>query len=131
MRRQAQQVQPVRNLQLSTRMPASLIQHQEHVLVWPHPLFLGEGRQSEGKGRGSDRWQEEPAGPSGPGLHQSVEIHPLLALADHGPHSGSLASPDAAQDRFEADAVFILAPEFQTRCWRRLAQCLHLLGQFF
>lgn len=131
MRRQEQQVQPVRNLQISTRVPARLIQDQDDLFVWPHPLFLGERRQREGKGCGRDRWHEQPAGPSAPGLHKPVEIHPLIALADHGPHPGPLAGPDAAQNRFEADTVFILAPEFQAGCWRRLLQREDLLGQFF
>ena len=58
MRRQEEQVQPIGNLQITTRMPASLIQDQEEVLVWPHPLFLGKGRQGQGKGCSRDRWHE-------------------------------------------------------------------------
>jgi len=55
----------------------------------------------------------------------------LRALADYGPHSAPLARPDAAQDGFEADAVLILAPEFQAGFWVRLLQREDLLGQFF
>jgi hypothetical protein len=101
------------------------------VFVWPQPLFLGECRQRAGKGRGRDRRHEQPAGPSAWWLHKPVELHPLRALADHGSHSAPLAGPDAAQDRFESDAVLILAPEFNAGCWIRLLQREDLLGQFF
>ena len=131
MRRQEEQVQPWRNLQISTRVPASLIQDQQDVLVWPHPVLLGKRRQRQGKGRGIDRRHEQPAGLSALRLHQPVEIHPLLALANHDPHSGPFAGPDAAQNRFEANAVLILAPEFQAGFWVRLLQREDLLGQFF
>src|SRR5215831_10127761 len=106
MRRQAQQVQPWRKLEISTRMPASLIQDQEDVFVWPHPVLLGKGRQSKGKGYGRDRWHEQPAGLSALRLHKSVEVPPWRALADYGPHSTPRAGPDATQDRCEAKAVF-------------------------
>ena len=131
MRRQEQQVQPLRKLEISTRVPASLIQDQEDVFVWPQPLFLGKSIQSKGKGRCVDRWHEQPTGLSALWFYKPVEIHPLIALADDGPHSGSLASPDAAQDRFETDAVLILTPQFQAGFGRRLPQRLDLLGQFF
>lgn len=131
MRRQEQQVQPLRNLEISTLVPASLIQDQEQVFVWPHPLFLGESSQSEGKGRGIDRRHEQPTGLSALWLHKPIEIHPLIARSDHGPHSGPLSGPDAAQNRFETDAVLILAPEFNAGFWIRLMQRLDLLWEFF
>ena len=131
MRRQEQQVQPWRKLQISTRMPASLIQDQQDVFVWPHPLFLGKGSQCQGKGHGRDGRHEQPIGLSALRLHKPLERPPLRALSDHGSHSGPFAGPDAAQDRFESDAVFILAPELNAGCGIRLLQRLDLLGQFF
>lgn len=131
MRRQEQQVQPLRKLEISTLVPASLIQDQEQVFVWPHPLFLGESSQSEGKGRGIDRRHEQPTGLSALWLHKPIEIHPLIARSDHSPHPGALAGPDAAQDRFETDAVLILAPEFNAGFWIGLMQLLDLLWEFF
>src|SRR6266567_2824631 len=131
MRRQEQQVQSLRNLELSTLVPASLIQDQEQVFVWSHPLFLGESSQNEGKGHCIDRRHEQPTGISAVWLHKHIEIHPLIARSDHGPHSGPLSGPDAAQDRFETDAVFILAPEFNAGFWIRLMQLLDLLWEFF
>jgi hypothetical protein len=40
----------IRNLNLSAFVPARLIEDQEKLLVWPHPLLLGESSQSERKG---------------------------------------------------------------------------------
>jgi hypothetical protein len=131
MRWQEQQVQPFRNLESGTRVPASLIQNQKQVFLWPHCLFLGESREREEKGCCIDRRHEQPTGLSALWLHKPLEIHPLIARSHHGPHSGPLAGPDPAQDRFEADAVFILTPELNTRLWIRLMQLLDLLRQFF
>jgi hypothetical protein len=49
MRWQKEQMQAVWKLEISTLVPASLIQDQEQLLVWPSLLFLGEGSQSERK----------------------------------------------------------------------------------
>ena len=38
------------------------------------------------------------------------DVHPFIALGHWGFHRRPLGSPDAAQDRFEADAMFIHGP---------------------
>ena len=119
------------NHQVSTFVPARLIQHQEQVFLWPDSLFAGERREREGKGCGIDRRQEQPTGLAALGLHKPIQIHPLITRSDHGPHAGPLACPDAAQDWFETDAVFILTPQFNARLGIRLMQSLDLLGEFF
>jgi hypothetical protein len=131
MRWQEQQVQPFRKLEIGTLVPASLIQDQQQVFVWPNPLFLGKSGKSEGKGHGIDCRHEQLTRLSALWLDKPIEIHPLIARSDHGPHSGSLSSPDAAQNRFETDAVLILAPEFNVGFWIRLMQLLNLLWEFF
>jgi hypothetical protein len=131
MRGQEQEMQPFRNLKIGTLVPASLIQDQEQVFIWPHSLFLGESREREGKGRCIDRRHEQPTGLSAAWLHKPIEIHPLIARSHHRSHSGPLSGPDATQDRFETDAVFILTPEFKARLWIRLMQLLDLLREFF
>ena len=101
------------------------------MLVWSYPLFLGESGQSKGKGLRIDRRHEQPTGLSALWLHKAIHIHPLIARSDHGPHSAPLAGPDAAQDRLETDAVFILTPQFNARLWIRLMELLDLLWKFF
>ena len=122
MRGQEQQVQPFRNRESSTLVPARLIEHQEQVFLWPHPLFVSESCEREGKGRSIDRRHEKPTGLSAPGMHKPIQIYPLIARSDHGPHAGPLAGPDAAQDRLETDAVLILTPQFNACLGIRLMQ---------
>jgi hypothetical protein len=131
MRWQEQQMQSFWNHQISTLVPASLIQNQEQVLGWTHFVLLGESGESEGKSRGIDRRHEQPTGLSALWLDKSIEIYPLVAWSDQRSHSGSLSGPDPAQDWFETDAVFILAPEFNAGSWIRLTQCFNLLWEFF
>ena len=99
------------------------------MFLWPDALFLGESRQSEGKGHGIDRRHEQPTGLSALGFHKA--IHPVIARSDQRPHAGSLSRPDAAQDRFETDAMFILAPQFNAGFGILLSQLLSLLREFF
>ncbi len=93
---QKEQMQPFWNHEITTLVPASLIQDQENLLVRPSALFLYEGGQSEGKGRGIDRRHEQPRGLAALWLHKPIEIHPLIAGSDHGPNPAPFARPDPA-----------------------------------
>jgi hypothetical protein len=46
---QKEQMKPFGNHQITTLVPASLIQNQEKMLVWPSALFLCEGRKTREK----------------------------------------------------------------------------------
>lgn len=131
MRGQEEQVQPVRDCEISTLVPACLIEHQEQVFLGSDALFVRESREREGKGCGIDRWHEQPTRFPALWLDKPIEIHPLIALSDHRPHSAPLARPDAAQDRFETNAVFIWTPELNACLRIRLAQLLDLFREFF
>lgn len=124
-------MQPFRKLEIGALVPASLIEDQQQMFLWPHALLLSESRERKGKGGSIDRRHEQPARLSALGLDKPIEIHPLIARSDDDPHSRPLACPDAAQDRFEPDAMLILAPEFNAGFWIRLAQLFDLLGEFF
>jgi hypothetical protein len=128
---QKEQMKSFGNHEIATLVPASLIQDQEDLLVRPSALFLSEGSQRERTGRGSDRRHEQPTGFSALRLHQPVEIHPLIAWTDDGPHSAPFACPDPAQDRFEADAVLVLTPEFNLGFRICLVQLFEFVWQFF
>jgi hypothetical protein len=131
MRRQKEQMKPFWNHEITTLVPARLIQNQENLLVQPSALFLCEGGQREGKGRGIDRRHEQPGSLAALWLHKPIEIHPLIARSDHSPNPAPFARPDPAQDRFEANAVLVLTPHFNAGFGIRLAQLLDLLGEFF
>ena len=128
---QKEQMQPFWNHELPTLVPARLIQHQENLLVRPRALFPCEGGQREGKSCGIDCWHEQPRGLAALWLHKPIEVRPLIAGSDHGPNPVPFARPDPAQDRFEANAVFVLTPHFNAGFPIRLAQLLDLFGEFF
>ena len=131
MRWQEQQVYPLRNHQVTTLVPACLIHHQKQVLVWPDPLLFGEGGQGQRKGFSIDGRHEQPTAFSTRGFDKAIQVHPLIALSDHCPDAAAFACPDAAQDRFETNAVFILTPQFNLSLWILLSQVLDLLWEFF
>ncbi len=128
---QEQQVQPFRDDEIGTLVPAGLIQNQQQMFGWPGALFLGKGGQSQRKGDRTDGGHEQPTGSSALRFDKAIHIHPLVALPDHCAHSRSLARPDAAQDRFETDAMFILTPQFNAGLGILLSQLLDLFRQFF
>lgn len=131
MRGQEQQVQAFWDDEIDTLMPTGLIQNQQKMFGWPGALFLGKGGQSQRKGDRTDGGHQQPTGSSALGFDKAIDIHPLVALPDHCAHARSLARPDAPQDGFEADAVFILTPYLNLSLWVLLLQLFHLFGQFF
>ena len=124
-------MQPLRNRERCTLVPASLIHDQDNVLVWPHPLLFCEGGQRQREGLRIDRRNEQPTGRAALRLHKPIEIHPLITWSDHCPDSASFAGPDAAQDGTQTDAVLILAPQFDPGFGIHVLQLADLLGQFF
>ena len=124
-------MQPFRNDQLSTLVPACLIEDQQQVFLRSDSLFVSEHSERERKGCGMNRWHEQPTGLAALGLHKPREIHPLIARSDDGSQAGSLARPDAAEDRFEPDAVFILTPQLNAGLGIRLAELLDFFREFF
>ncbi len=131
MRWQKEQMEPVWKHQIGTLVPAGLVQNQQEVFIWAHSLLLGESSQSKGKGSSIDRRHEQPTGLSALWLHKPIQVHPLIARPDYSPHSGSFSGPDPAQDRFETDAMLVLAPEFNAGFWILLSQRSSLLWEFF
>ena len=122
---------PLGNDEVTTPVPASPIHHQKQVFVWPYLLFLGEGGEGQRKGLSIDGRHEQPTGLSTLRLDKAIEVHPLIARPDHCPNAAAFPCPDPAQDGFEADAMLILAPQFNLSLWICLLQLVDLLGQFF
>ena len=124
-------MQPFGNHEVTTLVPGRLIHHQKQVFVWPYLLFSGEGGEGQRKGLSIDGRHEQPTGLSTLGLDKAIQVPPLVARSDHRPDSAAFPCPDATQDGFEADAVFILTPQFNLSLWIRLLQLLDLLWEFF
>jgi hypothetical protein len=131
MRWQKEQMQSFGNHKITAFVPACLIENEKDVLVWPSPLLLDEGSKSKRKGRCVDGRHEQPGSLSALWLHKTVEVHPLIARSDQRPDPASFPRPGATQDRFEANAMFILTPQFNLSVWIRLMLFLDLLWEFF
>jgi len=119
------------NHQITAFVPACLIENQKDVLIWPNSLLLDEGSKSKRKGGRVDGRHEQPGSLSALWLNKPVEVHPLVARSHNRSHSASCFGPDATQDGFEADAMLILAPQFNPGFWIRFLQLVDLFGQFF
>lgn len=128
---QKEQMKPLGDHEIATLVPARLIENQENPLVWPGTLFLSEGCQSERKGRRINRRHEQPARLAALWLNKAVQVHPLIAMADHRPNTAPFARPNPTQNGFETDAMLVLAPEFHFGFGIRLLQLFNLLREFF
>ncbi len=49
------------------------------------------------------------------GLDEAIELKPLIAVVDPGDRVMALARPDAARDRFQAEAVLVEGPDLDRR----------------
>ena len=65
------------------------------------------------------------------GCTKAVEVDPFVALLHANAWSRSFADPDLAQDRFEADAMFVHRPHFNTGLGMVSLDLLHIQAQFF
>jgi hypothetical protein len=111
-RRQEHQVDPLWQYESSTAVPPGTIQNQHDLFVWPcsrPPLAKAESREREDLN--ADRGHEPPTRLPALWMHKGKDIHPFIALGHRGFDGGSLGSPDASQDRFEADPMLIHGPQ--------------------
>jgi hypothetical protein len=128
---QEHQVDPLRQLKSRTAVPSGTIQHQHDVLVWPCSHLLGKSGQGKGEDLNADCREQQPTRPPALGMHKGKDVHPFITLGYWGFHRCTLRSPDASQDRLEANPMLIHGPEFSL-CLRVLV--LHqseLVWQFF
>ena len=64
-------------------------------------------------------------------MHKRKDIHPFIALGHRGFDRGSQGSPNASQDRFEADPMLIHGPELDAGLWMLVLHQGHLFREFF
>jgi hypothetical protein len=86
-------------------------------------------RQRAGVGSNIDRRHQQPLGGAGLGLHEAIDVLPLIARVDARTGRLPPASPDAAQDRLQPYAVFVFGPELDRRVRVRLLEGLHAGGE--
>ena len=93
-------------------MPARAVEHQDDVLVGAGARVGGERRQERAEQRGVDAIGDEPHDLARGGPNEAVQIEPLVAVMAAGGWTAATRRPDLAQDRFQAEAVFIERPDF-------------------
>src|SRR3954467_178601 len=92
-------------------MPASAVEHEDDVFVGAGAGLGGERRQQRAEQRGVDAIGDEPHNLAGGGPDEAVQIEPLVAVVAAGGRTASARCPDLAQDRFQAEAMFIERPD--------------------
>lgn len=111
-------------------MPAGLIKDQDNTFGRAGPDSLSEVGEGQVHEFDHDRRQEQPLGSSGLGMHETVDVQPLVARLHRDARTTAFAHPDAPEDGFEADIVFIHIPQFHLGLRIFLLDALHLLGNF-
>lgn len=98
------------NLQLAGDMPAGLIEDEDDVLAGCD--LPGKGRQDRAESRGVDGVGNEPDHRSRRRSDEAVKIKPRVAVMALGNRAAAARCPDPAQDRLQADPVFVKRPDF-------------------
>ena len=109
---QEHQFNALRNHQILGDMPARAVEHQDDVLVGTGADLGGERRQERPEQRGVDAVGDEPHDLARGGPDEAVQIKPLVAVMAAGGRTAAAWRPDLAQDRFQAEAVFVERPDF-------------------
>ena len=111
-RGQEHQFNALRNLQILGDMPARAVEHHDDVPVGTGADLGGERRQERAEQGGVDAVGDEPHDLAGGGPDEAVQIEPLVAVMTAGGRTAAAWRPNLAQDRFQAEAVFIERPDF-------------------
>ena len=93
-------------------MPACPVEHEDDLPVWLGSCLAGKGGQFSFKERDTHaRRQVEERAARG-GMHEAHQIAPGVAVLHRGDRALANRRPDAAQERFQADAMLIRGPQF-------------------
>lgn len=118
-RRQKQQVHVLGHAQAEAGMPPSLVQDEHDLFVWASTDLLSEGRQFRLKERDGDAGGQMKDGAPRGGMDEANQVTPLIAMLDGGERALPVEAPDFPQDRLEADAVLVDAPQLYVRVRER------------
>jgi hypothetical protein len=95
-------------------VPAGLIDHQHDLLALSRPDCRSKLGQHQRPHCHRDPWQQQPEALPTVRTHKPVQIGPFVARLNRHKRTLPFLAPDPPQDRLEADAMFILAPDFHT-----------------
>jgi hypothetical protein len=94
-------------------------------------MLFGERREESLHALGIRSWQDEPEDSPRLRTCRRIEPEPFVALINFTDRTLSERCPDAAQDRLEAEASFIPAPDFNGLRGVRLLQSSGLKPYLF
>lgn len=121
----------LRHAEFDTGMPPCPIEHQHDLLLGTGFHLARELRQFDFKDGNADRRGQMEDGASGGGMDKADEIAPGKAVLDHG--GGTLANrrPNLAQQRLQADTVFVGGPEFNRGVREGVSDCRYERAELF
>ena len=129
--RQVEQVDALRHHEFAAALPTRLIKDQQHALGRACADRLSEESKRDGEEFCRHAGKQIPLALAGPRLHKRVDVKPLVALLDGHARTRAFTHPDAAQDRFEADAMLIGGPQLHIGLGMSLLQRFQLLRKLF
>lgn len=102
----------VRDPEMDAGMPPGAIEDEHDLLAGTRPCLMCKCGELHLKDGDTHRRGQMKDGPSGGGMDEADEPAPGKAVLDQ--RHGSLAPrrPEAAQERLQADAMFVGGPEF-------------------
>lgn len=125
-RREKEEVDALRHLDLVSGMPPCAIEHHDDPLGPPGANVAGKGCQHPGKERCRHGRQEPPLGLARGGADEATEIEPLVALLDGSDRPLSDGCPHPADEGEQADAMFVGGPQFHGGAGMRCPDLLYL-----
>lgn len=96
---------------MHTGVPARAVQHEHDLLVRAGPDLARKLGQFDFEEGDTDRRGQMEDRPPRSGMDEADEVTPFEAVAHSGNRTLSDRRPDAAQQRFQADAMFIGRPQ--------------------
>jgi len=130
-RRQEEQMHMVRHLQPEAGVPPSAIQHEDNLLVGAGANLARELRQLDLEERDGDTRGQMKECPSRGGMDKANQVAPGKAVLHRGHWTLTDWRPDAAQQRFQANTMFIGGPNFDLGVGKRGGDRLDQRPQLF
>ena len=96
------------------RVPPGSVEHEQDALPLARSHFPGEVLQGHREHLGVDGGEDQPVDLPRVGAREGVEVGPLVAPVDLRQRPLTDGAPCPAQDRLEAQAVLVLAPQSWT-----------------
>ncbi len=129
--RQEEQVDVVGDAEPQTGMPARAIEHQHDLFARPRADLARKLRQLHFKQRDTDGGGQVKEGPTRGGMDKADQIPPREAVLDRGHWPLANRRPDAPQEWFEADPMFVGRPQLDGGMGKRGGHGLQQRPYFF